>query len=420
VPSIILESQLDRTNFEALVAAESAGYATPDELETLRGEPDRWAWTLRVWLRETEEALAGAERISGEERAQILVDLTEERLRLRAALRRLTGEAAGDDDEEEQSPDDEEAGSPLLQASWDNGEVVVWAANRLAPPAGPDELRQLLAEAGAGTVGWAAHREVPLPSGDKAAAVGAPISGALGWLVGVGAGQLGDDAGPSVRWLADVAVWATELVALGRMAPTLARSDKGNANGRHTTGQYEVRWAPAVVDGARLRELAARMPGAVAAHAPPPPSPERLGRTVLTAAVDAICRAGAARLVTAATPAVARSRGDVTEAVLAGMNGTPFTAATRPAGELADELKRWAAPVVSPGTVNLIVRLDPPEKDGGWLLHVEATGIERQPLPVERALAAPNRAKGQEADTQLRPPASGARLSSAPTRRGIS
>ncbi|MGH9178696.1 MAG: hypothetical protein ACRD0N_09110, partial [Acidimicrobiales bacterium] len=234
-------------------------------MATLRGEPDRWAWVLRAWLRETEEALGGAERITGEERAQVLEDLTEERLRLRAALRRLTGEAAGEDEEE--SPEDEEAGTPLLQASWEGGEVVVWAANRLAPPAGPEELRQLLAEAGAGTVDWATHREVPLPSGDKAAAVGAPISGALGWLVGVGAGQLGDEAGPSARWLADVAVWATELVALGRMAPTLARSDKGNSNGRHTTGRYEVRWAPAVVDGPRLRELAARMPGSVAALA---------------------------------------------------------------------------------------------------------------------------------------------------------
>ncbi|MGH9178926.1 MAG: DEAD/DEAH box helicase, partial [Acidimicrobiales bacterium] len=107
-------------------------------------------------------------------------------------------------------------------------------------------------------------------------------------------------------------------------------------------------------------------------------------------------------LVTVATAAVARSRGDVTEAVLAGMNGATFTAATRPAGELADELKRWAAPVVSPGTVNLTVRLDPPEKDGGWLLHVEATGIERQAMPMEQALAAPNRAKAQEAETQLR------------------
>ncbi|MGH9283358.1 MAG: hypothetical protein ACRD0S_10540, partial [Acidimicrobiales bacterium] len=156
----ILESQLDRTNFEALVAAESAGCATPDEVELLRGEPDRWVWTLRAFLRDTEEGLAGAERITGEERAQVLADLTEERLRLRAALKRLTGEPDGEDEEE---AEDDHAATAVLQASWDAGEVVVWAANRLAPPAGADELRRLLHEAGAGTLGWATHKGVPLP-----------------------------------------------------------------------------------------------------------------------------------------------------------------------------------------------------------------------------------------------------------------
>ena len=397
----ILESELDRINFEALVSAESAGYATPDELEVLRGEPDRWVWTLRALLAETEEAQAAAERIPGEERAQVVADLDGERLRLRASLRRLgvdTGDDGGGAEEV-----DEDAGEAVLQASWDDGEVVVWAANRLAPAAGPDDLRRLIAEAGAGAVGWSDHRGVPLPAGDKATAVAAPVSGALGWLVGVGAGQLGTDGGPSVRWLGELAVWAGELVALGRMAPTLVRCDGGGgASGRHATTKYQVRWAPAVVDGPRMRELAARMPGSVAALVPAPVSPERLCRSVLSAAVDAICRAGAARLVTAATAAVARTRGDVAEAVLAGLDGKEFTAASRPAGEMADELKRWAAPVVSPGTVGVIVRLDPPERDGGWLLTVEVGGIERQPMPLDRALAAPNRAKAQEAETQVR------------------
>ncbi|MGQ0520848.1 MAG: DEAD/DEAH box helicase [Actinomycetota bacterium] len=366
-------------------------------------------WTLRALLRETEEALAGAGRITGEERDQVLADLHQERQGLRAALRRLGADTGAESDEEEgeepadRTRDDEDAAECVLQASWDGGDVVVWAGNRLAPAATLDAVRALVSEAGAGAVDWSVHKGVPLPAGERAPAVAAPVSGALGWLVGVGAGQLGTDAGPGVQWLGDVAAWATELVALGRMAPTLARNDRATTgNGRHATGKYEVRWAPAVVDGPRLRELAARMPGSVAALTPPPASPERLCRAVLSACVDAICRAGAGRLVTAATAAVARNRSDVTEAVLAGMDGKPFVAASRPAGELADELKRWVAPVVSPGTVGLSVRLDAPEKDGGWLLTVEVTGIERQPLPVERALAAANRAKAQEADVQLR------------------
>ena len=394
-------------NFEALVSAEAAGCATAAELEALAADPHGWEWTLGALLRDTEAALATAGSITGEERDQVLADLADERRRLQAALHRLTGtEPVADEDEQagdgDEGDDDPTATVAVLQASWDAGDVVVWGGNRLAGPVSAEELRALVGEAGGGTVDWGVHRGVQLPSGDRAASVTAPLSGALGWLVGVGAGQVGAQAGPSVRWLGEVAVWATELVALGRMAPTLTRADKGGANGRHATGKYVVRWAPAVVDGARLRDLASRMPGSVAAVAPPPNSPERLCRAVLAAAVDTVCRAGAARLVTAATAQVARSRSDVAEAVLAGLDGSTFTAAARPAGEMSDELKRWAAPVVGATSVGLVVRLDPPERDGGWLLHVEATGVERQALPVEQALAAANRAKAREVDIQLR------------------
>ena len=133
----------------------------------------------------------------------------------------------------------------------------------------------------------------------------------------------------------------------------------------------------------------------------PSTGPERLCRTVLNAAVDAVCRAGAARLVTAATPPVARSRRDVAEAVLAGLAGEAFAAAHGPATEVADDLRRWAAPVVGDGDVGLIVRLDPPEADGGWLLSVDATGLERQPLAVEQAVSASG-AKAQRVEAQLR------------------
>ena len=398
----ILETQLDRTHLEALVSAEAAGYAAPGELALLQAAPGEWLGTLHRLILETDEALADAARITGDEREQIVADLTGERSRLLAALGRLTGVPATAPDRPHGDDDAQEPGVMALQASWDAGDIVVWAAARSVPPAGPDEVHRLVAEAGGATVDWGLHRGVPLPTGEKAAAVTAPVSGALGWLVGVGGGQLGGDVAPSVRWLGDMAVWATELVALGRMAPTLTRADKSGATGRHGTGRFAVRWAPAVVDAARLRALAARMPGAVAALAPSPSSPERLSRAVLAAAVDAICRAGASRLVTAATAAVARTRGDMAETVLARLDGEVFTASVRPATEMTDELKRWAAPVLSAGTVGLTVRLDPPEKDGGWLLHVEVSGIERHLIPVEQALGAPNRAKAQEVNTQLR------------------
>ncbi|HUP70171.1 MAG TPA: DEAD/DEAH box helicase [Acidimicrobiales bacterium] len=470
------ETELNHINFETLVSAEAGGYASAEELAALEAAPDRWATCLWRLLRETDEALlVAAGRITGEERDQVLNDITSERQSLASAIRRLTGQdveappafAGGtkngqggngnhagnanantrarnhnneDDDNEDDgatgrhrtassryrsvddSPvDDGPAAAPALQASWANGRVVVWAGNRAVPPAADEELAALLDAAGAAAIDWTTHHDVKLPSGDEAPALAAPISGALGWLVGVGAGQVGHDAGPSVRWLGDVAVWATELVAQGRMVPTLARVDPGSgggadaqgpngpsadangANGRAGAGtaQFSVRWAPAVIDGPRLRSTALRMPGAVAAldHTP---APERVCRTLLAAAVDAVCRVGAARLVAAATVSVARSRGDVCEAVLAGLAGTPFHANARHAADLADDLRRWATPVTADRAVGLTVRLDAPEKDGGWLLTVEATGVERQPLPVERALATAGRARAQEVETQLR------------------
>jgi superfamily II DNA or RNA helicase len=58
--------------------------------------------------------------------------------------------------------------------------------------------------------------------------------------------------------------------------------------------------------------------------------------------------------------------------------------------------------VLSDGNVGLTVRLDAPEQDGGWLLSVAATGVEAQPVPVDRALRAASRTKSQRVEAQLR------------------
>jgi hypothetical protein len=125
-------------------------------------------------------------------------------------------------------------------------------------------------------------------------------------------------------------------------------------------------------------------------------------RSVLGAAVDAVCRAGAARLVTAATVPVSRSRSEVREAVLAGLDGTPFVAAIRPGAELADELSRWTAPVTGDRTVTLTVRLAAPEDDGGWLLSVEVDGPEGSRQHVEDALAGDRPARATAVEAELR------------------
>ncbi|HEY8527047.1 MAG TPA: SNF2-related protein [Acidimicrobiales bacterium] len=404
-----LERELDEINFDALVASEAAGTIAPDELAVLEADRERWAKVLRALLEETEEAIEVVARSDREEREQALLDLCDERERLADSLFDLTGEDVGPLPQEAAAEievlEPEEPREPVLQATWESGNVVLWGGNRGAAPVSRDDLAALIDKAGASAIDWAEHGDVPLPTGERAPAVAAPVSAALGWLVGVGAGQLATEAGPGVRWLGEIAAWGTELVAQGRMVPTLARPSRAArqaGKGRQQqTGSYSVQWVPAVVDARRVRKLSARMPGSVNAL-DASVRPEKTCRTVLAAVVDAVCRAGAARLVTAATPPVARSRRDVSEAVLAGLAGTPFTAAHRAAGEVADGLRRWASPVLGDGDVSLIVRLDAPEQDGGWLLSVEATGVERQPVPIERALKAASQTKAQRAEAQLR------------------
>jgi hypothetical protein len=209
--------------------------------------------------------------------------------------------------------------------------------------------------------------------------------------------------GSMLRAVGDAAMGQQTVMtqlAQGRMVPTLQRGGSARVPGRPQTESYVVRWIAAVVDRERIRQLSARMPGPVRAFTPAAGA-ARLCRGVLNAAVDAICRAGVVRLVTAAVPPVARSRRDVAEAVLAGLAGEVFAAARGPATEVANDLRRWAAPVVGDGDVGLIVRLEPPDADGGWLLTVDATGLARHPLPVERAVTASG-AKARRVNAQLR------------------
>ena len=148
------------------------------------------------------------------------------------------------------------------------------------------------------------------------------------------------------------------------------------------------------------------MPGAVSALEQAG-QPYRMCRAVLGAAADAVCRAGAARLVTPATVPVARSRSEVSEAVLAGLAGVPFTAAARAASEMADDMARWTTPVTSDRAARLTVRLASPEDDGGWLLTVESSepgqnGDASVPLPVEEVLHSGRPARAAAVETELR------------------
>jgi superfamily II DNA or RNA helicase len=398
---------------------------TTAERARLDSDPLAWAATLRRLIHETDDGIRSADSLTGDLRELVLADLGEERARLSATLLRLTGDeieapvlpsSNGSEAPAANRPESAaggpaptatsttgsgaEPGPPLLQAAWAEGRIVVWAGGPGAD-ATTEDLEKLLEEADADSIPWERHPAVPIPGRAPAEARSAPLAQILGWLVGVGAGQAGSGIGPSLRWAGEIALWGTELVAQGRMIPVLRGTTSGGAGGRQGAGRHRVRWVPALLARERLHDLVTKMPTSVVALQPAA-QPDAVCRSVLAAVVDAICRAGAARLVTPATPPHAATRTEIAEAVLSGLDGRPFLADAEPAGRVGEDLKRWAAPVTANHRVGLVVRLDPPQENGGWLLSVEATGVDKHPMPVEHALVVASGTKSQQVEAQLR------------------
>jgi hypothetical protein len=405
---------------ETAAEAAASGYASTQELEMLRADPDGWVRSLRRLIMTTDDGLRAAARLPGDVRPQVLADLRAERHRLAVALKERNGDEISGPDEASAPPPDVAAapvvvaaaaarpapepattGEVALQGSWVDGRIVAWAGGPGAPAGSAEDLDAFLADADAAGIGWERHAPVALPSGGSAEARSATIAQTLGWLVGIGAGQVGDHIGPSLRWLGEVAAWGTELVADGRMVPILRGSTGGQSGGRPGMGRHRVRWIPALTERDRLGTVVAAMPGAVAALQSAP-QPDGVCRSVLSAVVDAISRAGAARLEMPATVPEATSRVEISEAVLSGLDGRAFTAAGDVAARLADDLKRWVAPVTAANKIGLLVGLDPPAADGGWLLTVQVTGVDKQALPVEHALVVASGAKSQQVEQQMR------------------
>ena len=379
--------------FEALVTADASGEATPDERAQLEAAPQRWQAALEHLLDDTEDELAKVRRMPGPERLQVVADFEAERDRLSVALARLTGAPLSPELELGTEP-------PRLQATWAGGQLVVWVGGPTGQPVGLDELRAWLAEAEAPSAGWETHVGVPVPGAEKAPALVAPLRNVLGWLAHVSAEEDAADLGASVRWMAELASWAVELVAQGRMVPQLSyRSASGGKGAANEPVEAAVSWAPALIDAKRLGVLVDQLPGVVTAldgH----PEPRAFTRAVLGAFVDAICREGAERLSLPAPPPAPTSAAEMSEAFLSRFDGSRFRASKRVAAELTHRLERWAKPVTQAAVIALIVQLDPPDEGNAWQLTVSVDGIERQPVPLDRALVTAPTEKRRHVETE--------------------
>ncbi len=90
----------------------------------------------------------------------------------------------------------------------------------------------------------------------------------------------------------------------------------------------------------------------------------------------------------------------MSEAFLSRFDGSRFRASKRVAAELTHRLERWAKPVTQTAVIELVVQLDPPDQGNAWQLTVSVEGIERQPVPLDRALVTAPTEKRRHVETE--------------------
>jgi hypothetical protein len=397
----VIDSDTDA--LEAAAFADAEGVATAEQRGLLEADAAAWRRALERLVRETENALASARTVKGPERAQVVTDVQTTLRRLKAASKRArkpvsdSSSAVGAHTTSLSATVDP-VREARLQGSWSAGRLVVWVGGPGVAPADNDGLADRLEAIGAPPLGWELHRDIRLPSGEKAAALSIPLADGLGWLAEVGkpdAGTSGTEptvdgadsiprngVGPSLVWLGRVALLGVRLVMEGSVVPTLRRSRH-----RQRPGQEDVvvEWTPALVGDSQIRSFASSMPPAVAAITPS--APGTVVRAVLTSVVNAIVTQAADRVDVPAPPPVTSSAALVAEAVVTRLDGSAFTAPSRAAEEVSTQLTRWAATVTGGNRPVLTIALDPPDDVDAWLLTVLGPGADGSLLPIERALA---------------------------------
>jgi hypothetical protein len=374
--------------FENATLAVADGVATDEQLARLEADQRRWQRALERLMDETEEHLDVVWNLKGEERDQVVADFEGLLDRLEDSYDRLMRVLEPERYLRPAAPPPPPPAPPLepepvrLQASWSNGQVVVWAAGRGTPAEDNDGLADRLEAIGGPALGWSVHAPVNLPGGDRAAALSISVREALGWLAAVGGGVVGGEGvGPSVTWLGRVALAAVRVVVRGGVVPTLRSTKRDNSR----SVDLAVKWLPALLDDAEISRLSAAMPGPVVALAPA--DGRAVVLSVIGAVVHAIVTEAAGRLELPAPPPATNTTAAVAEAFITRLDGSSFTAPLAPGSEVSTRLERWAKPVAGAARTRLVVQLEPPDRDNAWFLTVLGPGADGNLLPVELAIA---------------------------------
>lgn len=380
---------LDARQLEASIWRIADGRPSDDDVARFHQDERASLYILDRLIGDAEEDLARARQLPANERELVMADFADTLDSLKATYVRLRPLPEPVGDETEMIAYEELVPEPvLLQATWADDQVVVWAAGRGSLPEPNDGIADRLEQCGGPPHGWQVHGGIPLPGSVKAESLAISMKDALGWLVAIGGGQGITDAegnemlGASVRWLGMVAVEGVRLVTNGCIVPQLKTAPK--TQGR--SAEAHVRWAPALVDGAAVEALAACMPGPVVAL--DGAAPRATAIAVISAVIETIVGNATSRMELPAPPPTANSNLDLADAVISRMDGSTFMADATIAMDLGRRLDQWAGVITSPGRPRLVVRLDPPDSGGVWLVSVHAPVGKGKLIPIDAAIRA--------------------------------
>lgn len=360
---------------EDYAQADIDGLASKEQLTVLKADTDAWARALWRLLDLADERLERARKtFRGPARPNVLQDLDEEAFRIDEALTALVGPAK----EEELTPAPrnrkpapaEKTGTPQLQLSWNDGQLVAWVSGHDARYEQESVIREYLAASGGGNIEWVTRGTLRVPTHQRVPAVAAPMAMALGWLVAQARRNFDPRFSPSIRWMGLAAATAVSSVAQGRMAPQMRQSRRGSKKDGLST--YSVRWLPGLIEPEILNQLIATVPGA-AMVGQQRQEPLAFTTAVMGDVTNTIVRMAAAQVELPAPPPEVRDRNDVAESFLGRLDGTPFQTPDSSAAEIARRVDRWSAPVVGTKNPKLTVQLAAPDESNAWLASVLGT-----------------------------------------------
>ncbi|HEX6254273.1 MAG TPA: DEAD/DEAH box helicase [Euzebyales bacterium] len=378
---------------KAWAQAHLDGVASDEHVSFLEQNTEAWIIALRELRGDVQATIDRvAEQVTGPERGLVLDDFADELQRVERMLTELTGEELSQPERDDRREIDDDtaddtddvplvSGVAQLQLSWHRDRIVAWAAGHRATPEPADQVLERLTSAGASADRWEPADDITLPDGSTAAAVSAPVSTSLGWLVSLGADS-DDDRGTSMTWMGLAAALAVRLVAQGRAVPQLNKV--GDAPGNRS--YFSVNWEPALIDHDEISELTSTMPGTVAVLERQRDA-RAVTQTVVAGFVDAICRDGAGRVEVPSPPPQPRNASDVAETLLCNLDGDRFEAPHQHGIEIAKGLRTWALGATGALKVSLTVKLDPPDDGGAWLLRTLTDDNGRSDATVEAAMS---------------------------------